>query len=514
VGDQVREAALLLLGATAMHAAVIRGVVVENSSGKALARTQITLTPLPGTNHAGTETQRSTVYGNFEFAGVPAGAYIVSAARRGFPPVQYGQKSWRGAGAPVVITDDQSMFLNIRMPRYGGITGLVVDENDAGIPEHEVVAYLMAKPPRLVTQAQADERGMFRITGLMPGRYLVRSKARLYEDGGYVPTFARETIQVEDAAFVDVDLDHDSGEVRLHPREGKLHNISGEATCVVPPNSPPPHVTIVLVSDMGRESTGGVCPSVPYQFNNKPPGDYEIWAASDAPACNPPVGRCGTYFSFTIDDKDYQRDFPLLPMGTVSFGFYGPKGRVDPSSLTLQMRRVDLAGESPPDKLLIKQGVAQVFQGRWQFRLMPNPQYTATRFRGCRINENGEGGRGDGWNEVLINSRSCYATYWLSGPAAIRGTVTNAHDPVQGAPVFLEAWDEKNKKRVGELHVVRTDMYGKFELTGLAAGSYRLVSTFEFLSPESADIDEMRPRTFTIEEGRDQQQDIDLWVIK
>ena len=179
----MREVALLLLCAAAMHAAVIRGVVVENSSGKALARTPITLTPLPGTN-AGTQIQRSTVYGNFEFAGVPAGAYIVSAARRGFPPVQYGQKSWRGAGAPVVVAEDQSMFLNIRMPRYGGITGMVVDENDAGMPEHEVVAYLMAKPPRLVTRAQADERGVFRISELMPGRYLVRSAARLYEDMG------------------------------------------------------------------------------------------------------------------------------------------------------------------------------------------------------------------------------------------------------------------------------------------------------------------------------------------
>jgi hypothetical protein len=510
----MREVALLLLGAAAMHAAVIRGVVVENSSGKALARTPITLTPLPGTN-AGTQIQRSTVYGNFEFAGVPAGAYIVSAARRGFPPVQYGQKSWRGAGAPVVVAEDQSMFLNIRMPRYGGITGTVVDENDAGMPEHEVVAYLMAKPPRLVTRAQADERGVFRISGLMPGRYLVRSAARLYEDMGYVPTFAKETIQVEDASFVDVDLDHDSGEVRVRPQQGRLHNISGEASCAAVAGAPPPHATITLVSDMGRENVGGVCPGVPFHFTSKPPGQYEIWASSDVGACNnvPPV-RCGAYFSFKIDDKDYQRDFPLLPSAEVGISFYGPKGRIDPKNFAVQMRRVDLAGESPPEKELIKNGRESVFQGPWQFRMMPNPQYVATRFRGCRMTERGGGGRGDGWNEVLIDSRSCGVTFWVASPATIRGTVTNAHDPVPGAPVFLEAWDPHEQRRIGELHVVRADMFGKYELTGLAPGAYRLVSTFEFLSPEQMDIDGMLPLTVKVEEGREQQQDVDLFVIR
>jgi hypothetical protein len=57
-------------------------------------------------------------------------------------------------------------------------------------------------------------------------------------------------------------------------------------------------------------------------------------------------------------------------------------------------------------------------------------------------------------------------------------------------------------------------MRGQYELIGLAPGTYRLVSTFEYLNPEAGDIDEMRPRTVVVEEGRDQQQDIDLFVIR
>src|SRR5689334_13316927 len=158
----MRDSLVLWLAAASMHAAVIRGVVVEHSSGKALARTNIVIAPVPGTpGHP--RAIRSNSNGNFEVSGLPAGAYLVSAARRGFPPVQYGQKNWRAAGVPVVLAEEQAAFLNIRMPRFGAITGLAVDENDVGLPDHEVVAYRYAKPPRLAARAQADDRGVFRI---------------------------------------------------------------------------------------------------------------------------------------------------------------------------------------------------------------------------------------------------------------------------------------------------------------------------------------------------------------
>jgi hypothetical protein len=67
---------------------------------------------------------------------------------------------------------------------------------------------------------------------------------------------------------------------------------------------------------------------------------------------------------------------------------------------------------------------------------------------------------------------------------------------------------------MGELHIVRTDMYGKYELTGLAPGTYRIVSTFEYSTPESMDFDEMRAKTVVVDEGRDRQEDLDLFVIR
>src|SRR5215475_8707724 len=120
--------AALLVAPARQQAAIVRGTVVEHASGKPLARTQVTLAPVPGTPGP-TRAMRTNTWGTFEFSGLPGGAFIVSATRLGFPPVQYGQKNWRAAGLPVVLAEDQSTFITVRMPRYGGITGFVVDEN-------------------------------------------------------------------------------------------------------------------------------------------------------------------------------------------------------------------------------------------------------------------------------------------------------------------------------------------------------------------------------------------------
>jgi len=504
----MRTSLLCLLAAVALQAAVIRGTVVEHSTGKPLARTQVVLAPVPGTPGP-TQSLRTNTWGSFEFTALPAGAYILSASRRGFPPVQYGQKNWRAAGAPIPLAEDQSTFVTVRMPRYGGITGTVVDENDVGMPEHEVVAYRNTRPPRLAGRAVADDRGIFRIPGLDPGRYLVRTVGRQYEDGGYLPTFFREATRVEEASFLDVDFDRDTVEAKVRPFPGTLFTIDGAVYCTCGP------LTITLVSDIGRDTLtlpgDPFKPGIyPFTFPYKPPGPYELWVS--APGTR---GQEGSYTALSLERDRPGLRIILVPQASVFFSFRGPQGQaIDASALKFQFRRVDLAGESPAEDLRMNNGRAAFIQGRWQVRLVPNAAYVATDFRGPR-GERPDGGRGDGWNEILV-TQNCMVTYVLSNkPAGVHGSVTSgAHEPVGGAPVYLEPWDPVQNKRLMDPLIVRSDLHGQYQFAGLAPGTYRLVSTFEYNSPEPADIDTMSPRTFLIEEGRDQQQDLDLYVIR
>jgi hypothetical protein len=500
----MRKWLVFLLAGGALQAAIIKGSVVENQTGKALARTLVSIQPVPGS--AGPSgTVRTNIYGMFEFLDLPAGAYLIHAARRGFMPAQYGQKNWRAAGQPVVVEQDQSTFLSIRLPRFSSISGIIVDENDVGLPDHEVVAMTNTRPPRMMVKAQADDRGMYRISGLDPGSYLVRTLGRAYEEGGYLPTFYRETARVDEAGMVDTLLDQETTNIKVRPFPGRLYTISGN----VMTNPQGSTATVTLVSDVSRETltTTGA-----FQFVSKPPGPYEILVEQPSDRRSP----MGAYVPLALERDMTGMRINVLPMAGVFFDFQSTQGGrlPDTSAIKVLSRRVDLAGEGPAETLRLNNGSGQLLQGRWQVMLAPSAAYVASDFRGPR-GERPEGSRADGWNEITVE-RNCSVRIVASDkPGGVHGTVTaGAHEPAGGVPVFLEAYDEVTHKRVVDLHSTRTDMRGQYNFVGLAPGTYRLVSTFEYQSPLTGDIDAMSPKVFQVEEGRDQQQDLDVWAIR
>src|SRR5262249_39793220 len=118
---------LTLAAAATAHAALIHGLVVENQTGRPLARCVVTVEPVAGTPGAA-QSVRTDGLGAFEFPQLPGGAYLVSAGRRAFATVQYGQKRWQSAGVPVMVEQSGAAALRIRLPRLGAITGALLDE--------------------------------------------------------------------------------------------------------------------------------------------------------------------------------------------------------------------------------------------------------------------------------------------------------------------------------------------------------------------------------------------------
>lgn len=500
--------ALLLAATGAVHAAVIRGVVVEHQTGHPLARSRVVVQPVAGT--AGTTlSMRTNSNGVFEFPPVPAGAYLVTVSRRSFAPLQYGQKRWKAAGVPVVLDDKSAANLNFRLQRFGSITGTVVDENDVGLPEHDVMAYRNTRPPQVVARAVTDDRGMFRLWGLEPGSYLVRTAAKKYDDDTYLPTFARETPRVEEAGAVEVGLDQQVEQVNVRPLPGRLYSVGGQA--IASQQTP---VTVTLVSDVGSETT--VSDSAGrFQFNPAPPGPYEIYAQT-AVDRRLGGGLQAGYLPLIVDRDRSETRMRLGSLTDLQVVVEDTNGQpVDATLFQLQARRKNLSGDGQPETMRLRQGHAQLLPSRWNLSLAPISAYYVTGFSGPK-GDGVERGRADGWNEILAAEGQITVKFILSPtPGILHGTVTSSDGlATVGAPVYLEAYDPVTRKRLTDLRVTRTDLQGKYQFYGLPPGIYRVLSTFEYQSPDQAAMEAAAALQVKVEESRDIAQDLVLYVIR
>jgi carboxypeptidase family protein len=436
----MRKLLLAVLAAGALHAATLRGTVVERQSGRALARALVAVHPIAGGAGA-TRSVRSNIAGLFEFPPMAAGAYLVTVSRKGFAPWQYGQKDWNAAGTPVVLQEGDETALHISLPRFGAITGRISDEADVGLVEHDVIAYRNTRPPVMVAKAATDDRGVYRITGLEPGVYVVRTAAKQYDDGGYLPTFYKETPHVEAAHTVDVVLDRDTPDVSIRPTPGILYSVSGQ---VQGTGTPPQNASVSLISDMGAQivttdSFGH------FRFNGVAPGKYELMAES---------ARAAGWLPVEVDRDRTDTRLPSYPIPTVEFAFEDGKGAaVDSSALQVIARRKELSGPGAPQYLQLVGNRLPLLPGHWQFSLAPNPAYYVR-----------------GWKAAVVTFTAPAMVVRFpvfANPGTVHGIVTRS----PGAPVYLE--------RDGEVRTTRTDIHGNYSFVGLAPGEYRIRSTGE-----------------------------------
>jgi len=332
----MRKWLLPLLATATLHAATVRGTVVENQTGHPLAHASVLLEPVPGSTgkRMSVHTNR---YGLFEFGGAEPGVYILQVTRIPFLTAYYGQKRWNSAGMPLIVTESETSFLTVRMLRYAAIAGTVVDENDVGQPLLQVAAYRNTVPLQIAASGNADERGNYRIYGLLPGTYLVRSVAKEIESVGYKPTFAHETESPDQARTLDIGMEEEFGEVKLRPLPGQLLKLTVIANALEPYGAP---TTITLASEMGKQVVKG--PS--HIFTGLPPGDYDVMA--EAPS-DTPGSLQGSYQRISLG-KDGSVSLSLRKVDPVYFQFDGlPAQAAQDGTVKVLGRRKDLSGAGP-----------------------------------------------------------------------------------------------------------------------------------------------------------------------
>ncbi|MGI8553117.1 MAG: MSCRAMM family protein, partial [Dehalococcoidia bacterium] len=266
---------LLLAIAACARSGTIQGVVLEQATGRPLSRTVLRLEPVQksGATPLQPLAMRSGRSGQFVFPPVAPGTYLLHAMRGGYFPAAYGQRLPIGHGTPFEVTADSTLFAEVRLRRKGAITGRALDENGvatAGIP---VVAYRARLPLRSSGTAISDDRGVFRIPSLDPGKYWVRSGAFTLDDGsGWLPTFGPQSREPHDARVHAVTVDGDTTDADISPDPGSLFRLGGIVTC----DAFGPAI-VTLSSETGRRRTQTAC-GYPYRFDGLSPGNYEVFA--------------------------------------------------------------------------------------------------------------------------------------------------------------------------------------------------------------------------------------------
>lgn len=475
-----------------VRAAEIQGVVVESASGRPVARAEVRLELIHG--GGGSESRRalSDSSGRFIFSGLAAGAYLISAEKRGYLRARYGQRSWDGAGAPVVLGEDAHYFAQLRLSRLGVITGRVLDENGLGMPGHAVYAFPAAgRPLRVAAAAVTDDRGVYRLTGLEPGNYYVRTGPRQLEDGrGLLPTFYRRSTALAEARLVGAELDRETGDVDIEPLPGRLARLSGRVSA-----GP---ATVTLYGDMERQEAQ-VGLDGAFRFEELAPGLYQLLAVStDRPLR-------AAWQRVTVGEGGLETALELAPPPSLSVHCVDKSGgRVEPARTLVFLRRQEPPGGEP---LRVESGqTVTLLPGVYEMGLgAPLDRYVAG-VQGPRTLL--EPGVFEAPSRAVLEVTVVLGTR----PGSVTGRVLDADgQPVAGAPVFLRSEDAAQQRLMdGARTMTRTDANGVYRIHGLAPGRYRLFASFEVAEPREHDWEIYRAAAVRIEESETATRDLRL----
>jgi hypothetical protein len=294
----------------------ITGRVLAADNGRPVKRARVfaTAAELPGGRGMLTDDS-----GVFDLTELPAGRYSLSVSKSGFVALSYGQRRPLQAGTPLQLADGQQMKgIEFQLPRGSVVSGHVLDEDGDAMPgvTVRVMRYQYLQGERRLTPAgngQTDDKGMYRVWGLMPGEYYVNAIARGGGPGGgqfggpggrggrgggpagaadqdqinYAPTYYPGVPSVAEAKPVNVGLSQEVLDISFGMQLVRVARISGIVSN--PDGTPVTSGNINLMSDAGggRGSQIGINVGGRIQWDgsftisNVAPGRYLLRARGD-----------------------------------------------------------------------------------------------------------------------------------------------------------------------------------------------------------------------------------------
>ena len=264
---------------------------VVNESGQPFAGAQVFVRRL---NYAGGARNGTTdSEGTFRINGLTSGLYVVTASAPG-----YVQAAWDPdlAGTHYRVGDN----VRLELIRGGVITGSVTTAAGEPLIALTVQAWMVRDAKGRVTkfpfafymQQATDDRGIYRLFGLMPGTYIVSAGgngfAQRYQVTPYgndMPTYAPSSTR-DGAAEISVRAGEEStADIRYRGEQG--HSISGSVKLMTAAGA-----SVTLTSASGAfMSFGGAylqAGNRTFEFTGLADGDYVLIAREIVPGSAPP----------------------------------------------------------------------------------------------------------------------------------------------------------------------------------------------------------------------------------
>jgi len=496
---------VLLAAAVFARAGTIQGVVLEQLSGRPLARAVVRLDPVP---RSGATPQpmllRSGRSGQFVFPSVAPGIYLLTAIHDGYFPAGFGQRLPTGRGKPIEVTADSTLFAELHIHHKGAITGRVFDENGVGTADVPVLAYKARLPLLSVGSALSDDRGVYRIHGLEPGKYWIRSGAFTFDDGsGWLPTFGLAGHETHEARVHSVTVDADTTDADVDPEPGALFHLGGRITC-----DTPGAVLLTLSSETGRRRMESGCPGR-YRFEGLAPGAYEIFATT-------PDGAAAGYTELFLGQDSDSGNVTLLQIPTVEIEIRqaGSQSSAD-LPVTLIGRRQDMSETEAEHE--IQRPRAKLAPGHWEFRAqVPHGQYVESitvapgSFRRPLTPE-----RSSDWFPGFIEARALSRITVLvsSRSGQVAGRVTADSKPAAGAPVFLWPLAEQARRSLGGAVQTLSAADGSYYFDSLPPGDYRILASFDIYEIDE-DLLAMSPaQLIHLDASQTTNVDLTPWIV-
>jgi len=472
----------------------IAGMVLKLTDGTPLKNATVQLEN--GDDHEHTIAAKTAADGRYELRNVPSGRYKLKVTRVGYVAMEYGQRKPSDPGATLTLSPGANKEqINFQLIPAAVITGRIFDAD--GEPMQNAVVLALRETYdqgrrilQSVSAQRTDDLGKFRLFGLAAGRYFVsallpESDAVIgdrdfiagdqQDDKAYVRTYYPGAQDAAEASEIAVKEGEEVAGVDVQLKQVPVYRIRGRVVNLITHKGEgDTYLQLIRRSNHFEWNLGGgqqvVKSDGSFELPNVAPGSYlllAVWSNEEK--------TYSTREKIDIGEGDVEGVTLVLGSGVTIPGYVRWHGK---PSLDGELK----VSVEPADTVPAWGSDARV-QANQQFMLKDvgdgDDRVSVTGLsKDCYIQDMvyGETHSADGLIAVTKGSGQRLDLTISSRGAQVEGAVVDEKG-LPAAGVWVVAVPEEAKRTNLRLFKAQTtDQYGKFDLHGLAPGSYKLFS--------------------------------------